>query len=244
MKPKVVCLCGSTKFKADFEAANRAETLAGNVVLSVGMFGHFEGLDPSGDVKRRLDELHLRKIDMADEVFVVNTGGYIGESTGREIEYARRAGKPVRYLCQPEPSVVPLSPRKVDWVADLEALHKKFGNLPAIVAAWPENVRREFWEFRLDFLGEELAETENAETPAAAVDGFIDLCVVAIGTLHAFGVDAREAWRRVHVANMAKTPGANPNRPNPFGLPDLVKPAGWVGPDHSDNVGCIPAGGK
>lgn len=71
-QPIIVCLCGSTRFKQAFIAANRTETLAGKIVLSVGMFGHDEGIDMDGPVKKMLDELHLRKIDRADEVLVLN----------------------------------------------------------------------------------------------------------------------------------------------------------------------------
>ena len=96
--PRIVCLCGSTRFAAAYLAAQRSETLAGRIVLSVGLLGHVEGLDMSGPVKAALDELHLRKIDLADEVLVLNVGGYVGESTGREIRYAAACGKPIRYL--------------------------------------------------------------------------------------------------------------------------------------------------
>jgi predicted HAD superfamily Cof-like phosphohydrolase len=85
--------------------------------------------------------------------------------------------------------------------------------------------------------------TRSQATVAAAddiVDAMIDLCVVAIGTLNALQVDAYEAWARVHDANMTKEVGIKASRPNPLGLPDLVKPAGWVPPVHSDNVGIIP----
>jgi nucleoside 2-deoxyribosyltransferase len=94
MKPLVVCLCGSTRFRAEIAEANRAATMAGKIVLAPGVFGHAG--DPLTDEdKARLDRLHLAKIDMADEVLVVNPEGYIGESTCREIEYATRTGKPV-----------------------------------------------------------------------------------------------------------------------------------------------------
>lgn len=99
--PQVVCLCGSTKFKEAFEAENRRLTLEGKIVLSVGLFAHREPDFDWGLHKQRLDELHRRKIDMADEVFVVNVGGYIGHSTSLEIEYARSMGKPVVFL-EPE----------------------------------------------------------------------------------------------------------------------------------------------
>lgn len=96
--PQVICLCGSTRFKTAFESTLRDETLKGNIVLSVGLFGHIEGLDMDGPTKKMLDELHLRKIDMADEVLVLNVDGYIGSSTKNEIEYAARANKEIRYL--------------------------------------------------------------------------------------------------------------------------------------------------
>ena len=78
--PKVICLCGSTRFKDAYVKAMRDETLEGNIVLSVGMFSHEENIDMSGDLKKMLDQLHLRKIDKADEVLVLNVGGYIGSS--------------------------------------------------------------------------------------------------------------------------------------------------------------------
>ncbi len=97
-RPKIVCLCGSTRFKQAYVVANKDETLAGRIVLSVGLFGHQEGLDMNGPIKAMLDQLHLRKIDLCDEVYIVNPGGYIGESTRREIEYATSLGKPIRYM--------------------------------------------------------------------------------------------------------------------------------------------------
>lgn len=96
---KVVTLCGSTKFKDQFYEAQKKLTLEGCIVISVGLFGH------SGDtevftegVKTMLDDMHKRKIDMADEIFVINVGGYIGSSTRSEIEYARQHNKKVNYL--------------------------------------------------------------------------------------------------------------------------------------------------
>ena len=103
---KVITLCGSTRFKEAFEEANKRLTLAGNIVISVGLFGHsgddevWEGMseDTLTETKRMLDDMHKRKIDMADEIFVVNVGGYVGESTRSEIAYAQAHGKPVTYL--------------------------------------------------------------------------------------------------------------------------------------------------
>jgi hypothetical protein len=92
----VVCLCGSTRFRSDIAEANRAATMAGKIVIAPGVFGH-SGDPLTNEDKARLDRLHFEKIDMADEVLVVNPGGYIGESTRREIEYATMTGKPVAY---------------------------------------------------------------------------------------------------------------------------------------------------
>ena len=98
-KYKVITLCGSTKFKDDFIEQQKRITLEGNIVISVGLFGH------AGDnevwtegTKEMLDDMHKRKIDMADEIFVINKGGYIGSSTKSEIEYALKTGKKVNYM--------------------------------------------------------------------------------------------------------------------------------------------------
>lgn len=104
MKPKVVCLCGSTRFKDAFDEANYRETMMGRIVLSVGFFMHASGNKHGEDIgatpeqKIALDELHKRKIDLADEVLILNVNGYIGESTRSEIEYAEAHKKPLRYL--------------------------------------------------------------------------------------------------------------------------------------------------
>lgn len=98
-KYKVITLCGSTKFKEQFIQAQKELTLQGNIVISVGLFGH------SGDnevwtegTKEMLDDMHKRKIDMADAIYVINVGGYIGSSTKSEIEYAKQQNKEVYYL--------------------------------------------------------------------------------------------------------------------------------------------------
>src|SRR4051794_26690679 len=106
-KPKVVCLCGSTRFRTAFELAMMDETLQGNIVISVGMFGHDDypkgaafliGNLNDSFVKMELDQLHLRKIDLADEILVINVGGYIGDSTRAEMGYAASQGKSVRMM--------------------------------------------------------------------------------------------------------------------------------------------------
>ena len=97
--PPIVCLCGSTRFWKAFQEAGLRETLAGRIVLSIGCATASDedhGIAP--DQKARLDELHLRKIDLADEVLVLNVGGYIGESTANELAYALALGKSVRTL--------------------------------------------------------------------------------------------------------------------------------------------------
>lgn len=101
-RPRIVCLVGSSRFKEDHERAQREETLLGKIVLPMGMYGHLEGLDPDGSVKIMLDELHLRKIDMADEVLVVNPDGWIGKSTTREVIYAILRGKVINVLQVPK----------------------------------------------------------------------------------------------------------------------------------------------
>ena len=95
--PTIVTLCGSTRFKNEYIDAQREESLAGKIVITVGLFGHQEALDMGGPVKQMLDELHLRKIDLANEILVICPGDYIGDSTRREIAYAQAHNKPVRY---------------------------------------------------------------------------------------------------------------------------------------------------
>ena len=128
-----------------------------------------------------------------------------------------------------------------DWVKDIHEMHEKYG-----VGDWMGHrelnndieLIQQFLDFRIKFLKEELDETAKAvqeKDPEEIVDGLIDLCVVAIGTLDAFGVDAHKAWDEVLKANMAKEVGVKEERPNPLGLPDLVKPEGWKGPSHEGN---------
>lgn len=129
-----------------------------------------------------------------------------------------------------------------DWVKDIHDMQTKFGTRDAVEKMDKEKLRT-FLKFRLDFLNEELTETKNAlenADPEEIVDGLIDLCVVAIGTLDAYGVDAYDAWDEVLDANMAKEPGVKEGRPNPLNLPDLIKPADWMPPSHEGNHGMLP----
>lgn len=96
-RPKIVCLCGSTKFKEDFLAIQKQYTLAGWIVLSVGFFGHADNEKLSMETKAKLDILHLAKISLADEIAVICVDKYIGESTRREIEYAKMCGKSIKF---------------------------------------------------------------------------------------------------------------------------------------------------
>ena len=127
------------------------------------------------------------------------------------------------------------------WVKDIYEMHKKYGVRPAVRKMSRSDLRR-FLNFRVNFLEEELNETKLAAEQdyvdaEEVVDGLIDLCVVAIGTLDAFGIDANKAWDAVLEANMNKEVGVKESRPNPLGLPDLIKPAGWVAPSHEGNHG-------
>ena len=146
-----------------------------------------------------------------------------------------------------------------DWSKDISDMHDKFG-----VKEWfkankdNKDLMQKYLAFRLNMCLEELLETAEASDlelaigedgkfallgdvsktdPEEIVDGLIDLCVFAIGTLDVFGVDANEAWNRVYAANIVKEVGVKEGRPNKFGLPDLVKPSGWQAPDHTGNHG-------
>ena len=118
-------------------------------------------------------------------------------------------------------------------------MHEHYGVHPVIEKMDGDTLKK-FLQFRVDFLMEELTELKNAENAEDVVDALIDLCVVAIGTLDGFSVDSYKAWDEVLKANMTKKTGIKASRPNPLGLPDLIKPEGWVGPDHSNNHGLLP----
>ena len=100
-RPEIVCICGSTRFADEMSRANRELTFAGAIVVAPGVFLRTDAASANEKIteeqKAALDALHLRKIDLADRVLVVNPGGYVGESTSREIAYARATGKPVSF---------------------------------------------------------------------------------------------------------------------------------------------------
>ena len=128
-KYKVITLCGSTRFKDEFMEAQKRLTLEGNIVISVGLFGHagdnevWENMDEGTltATKEMLDDMHKRKIDMADEIYVINVGGYIGSSTRSEIEYAIDSGKKVNYL-EPTSGTVKEERRSFSKIEIYEAL--------------------------------------------------------------------------------------------------------------------------
>jgi len=132
-----------------------------------------------------------------------------------------------------------------DLITDIHNMHAKYG-VHKWVAGEIENDEwsrlHKFMDFRLKFIQEELDETVKAhadQDKEELVDGLIDIVVVALGTLDAFGVDTEKAWNEVLKANMQKEVGQKETRPNPLGLPDLIKPEGWKGPNHGGNTGCI-----
>ena len=125
-----------------------------------------------------------------------------------------------------------------NWVKDMNDMHAKFG-VREVVSKMDANKLTEFLEFRIGCLQEELDELKAAQNGDDAVDALIDLSVFAIGTLDLFGIDAEMAWNRVYAANISKEVGIKEARPNPMGLPDLIKPAGWTAPTHKDNIGAF-----
>ncbi len=127
-----------------------------------------------------------------------------------------------------------------EFVKDIRNMHKQFGVHQWLRDSKNKNKLRDFMVFRLDFLEEEFEETQKAffsNDKEGVVDGLIDLIVVAIGTLDILGVDTDKAWDEVHGANMSKEPGIKESRPNPLGLPDMIKKPDWKGPNHEGNTG-------
>lgn len=133
---------------------------------------------------------------------------------------------------------------------DVEDMHDKFGVEPTEFVGnpekWPQAKLKDFLLFRLKQQQEEVMELQlavqgfitkpNADDADKMVDALVDSIVFAIGTLDILGVDKQAAWNSVHKANMAKQAGVNPDRPNPFGFPDLLKPAGWKPPCHKSLI--------
>jgi hypothetical protein len=97
MGTKVITLCGSTKFKSEYIEVNKWLTLQGNIVISTGLYGQTDGDMLKREEKVMLDKLHKDKIDISDEIFVIDVNGYIGNSTKSEIEHAYSKGKKIRF---------------------------------------------------------------------------------------------------------------------------------------------------
>jgi predicted HAD superfamily Cof-like phosphohydrolase len=124
---------------------------------------------------------------------------------------------------------------------DMNNMHRQYGVHDAVDKLSDDKLKA-LARFRLDFLKEELREGYKAfeeGDPEEYVDAMIDIVVVAVGTLNLFGVDFHKAWREVLKANLSKEVGVKASRPNPLGLPDLIKPEGWVGPTHEGNHGTL-----
>jgi predicted HAD superfamily Cof-like phosphohydrolase len=124
-------------------------------------------------------------------------------------------------------------------LGDIKKLNRYY-KIYRFISKASDNEKLHYLEFRAKFIQEELTELFEAisnEEPDEVVDAFIDIIVIALGSLDAFDVDIKTAWKRVHYANMQKEIGVKDSRPNPLGLPDLVKPKGWQAPQHFDNVG-------
>lgn len=151
----IVCICGSTKFKQAWISENARLTREGNIVLAVGLWGHHERVYPSPEEKLKLDETHKRKIDLCDWVWVMDIGRYIGESTRSEIEYAKKLGKPVRYLSLEFPGYV--EPEDA-MAAELAQLRQQLADVTA--------ERDELNAWRL----------ESQDTPEAAMKLVDSLC--------------------------------------------------------------------
>lgn len=129
-----------------------------------------------------------------------------------------------------------------NWMNDMYNMHRDFGIHTAVQKMNKETLKK-FLEFRIKSqIKEEYQELEAAfdsGDPEEIVDALIDLTVFAIGTLDLFDINGYSAWSKVYLANKSKKPGIKEGRPNPFGLPDLVKPEGWLPPSHKGNHGLM-----
>lgn len=134
-----------------------------------------------------------------------------------------------------------INTHKVSVGDDMSAMHRHYG-VPNAVDQLSAERLLDFLKFRLDCIQEELTETTEAvqnKDPEEVVDGLIDLIVFAVGTLDLYGIDFDKAWKAVYNANMNKKVGVKTERPNPWGLPDLIKEPGWVAPSHEGNHGLL-----
>lgn len=152
-RPAIICLCGSTRFGETFHEANLRETLAGHIVLSIGVdFKSDTDLILAGELteedKMRLDELHLRKIDLCDEILVLNVGNYVGTSTKREIAYAMNRGKRIRWLEYDGLSIYHTSEQQ--WIEAFLAAHITEGNLARVLGVDRVDARLKVEQYLLE----------------------------------------------------------------------------------------------
>jgi predicted HAD superfamily Cof-like phosphohydrolase len=237
--PVVVCLCGSTRFKSHFLAAAESEALAGRVVLMPGMFSKSEGKALSVAQASSLGVLHRRKIDMADEILVIDPGGYVGEATATEIEYAEQLGKRIRRLSELDvrQQAVPIDP--------VEALVESHRVQLLVTNHAPTlDVPTEVKELRCALIEEEAAEFRaalEADDLIETADAIADLLYVIYGAALTFGIPVREVFSEVHRSNMTKlgndglpvyrADGKVMKGPNfsPPNLRPILMAAGWSG---------------
>lgn len=128
-----------------------------------------------------------------------------------------------------------------NFVKDIKKMHEKF-SVNETIKTMDKDTLKALLEFRVSMIQEEFEELVCAvgnEDAEETVDALIDLIVFAVGTLDSFEIDSGKAWNRVLKANMNKEPGVKPERPNPFGFSDLIKPKGWRAPSHKNNHGLL-----
>ena len=195
----IVCLCGSTRHQAAFIAAQRAETLAGNIVLSPGVFSPSDGRPLTEDDVERLHVLHRKRIELADEIVVVAPERRISDSTAQEIAHAETLDKPVRFWVHDHPPE-PIDP--VVALADSHHVQRLVANeIPTLDV--PTDVKA----LRCALIEEEAREFRDAldaDDIVEVADAIGDLLYVVYGAALTFGIPAREVFAEVHRSNMTK----------------------------------------
>jgi phosphoribosyl-ATP pyrophosphohydrolase len=199
---RIVCLCGSTRYKKEFLEAEETETLQGRIVLGPGVFSKTDGRALSQDEVDRLHDVHRRKIELADELLVVAPDGHIGESTAEEVAYGESLGKDVRMW---EPAAPPLPIDPIDPVEALAQSHRAqrlvSNEVPTL------DVAGEVKSLRCALIEEEAREFRDALEAGDIVevaDAIADLLYVVYGAARTFGIPVREVFAEVHRSNMTK----------------------------------------
>lgn len=201
--PRVVCLCGSTRFKAQFLVVAELEALAGRIVLMPGVFSRSDDKALSSEEVEGLTRLHRLKIAMADQVLVIDPKGYVGNATTEEIEFARQLGKPVLFW-----SERPDTDTAVALVDPVEALAESHRAQGLVTSQAPTlDVPAEVKELRCALIEEEAAEFRaalDAHDIVEVADAIADLLYVVYGAALTFGIPVREVFTEVHRSNMTK----------------------------------------